>query len=219
MKIVQAILSFVLTGAFLFGFYEISNDYATSAKTLAFDAKTTRIIQSYRAPWLDFFMKFITYSGGIVGVTMLTAVLFFGLRAVGRVDDANFSAVLVIIGTILAGMLKKALGRVRPEQAVALISLPSSSSFPSGHSMASMCLATAAAVAVITSPSLVLIEKSIYVALCAIYAILVGISRVYLGVHWPSDVVAAWFLGGAWVAFATGLNRVFLIGREHLPLK
>lgn len=218
MKYFQAIVSFFLTGAFLFAFYEISNDYATSLKTVSFDAKMKKAIQSHRAPWLDFVMKFITYGGGIVGVTMLTAVLFMSLHMMGRADDANFSAVLVIIGTILAGVFKKVLGRVRPDAEVALINLPRSSSFPSGHSMASMCLATAASVAFITSPEMMVITKILLVSACITYAVLVGISRVYLGVHWPSDVVAAWFLGIAWVAFATGLNRVFLIGRDKLPL-
>lgn len=217
MKIYQALLSFVLTGALLFSFYEISNDYSTSVKTLGFDQKATQIIQSYRAPWLDVLMKFFTYAGGVVGVTLLTAVLFFGLRFSERIDDANFSAVLVIGGTLLAAIFKKVLGRVRPEQALALIQLPSSSSFPSGHSMGSMCLGLAASIAIITSTSLLFLPKVLLVLGCILYVFLVGVSRVYLGVHWPSDVVAAWCLGGAWIAFATGLNRIFLIGRDELP--
>lgn len=218
MRMWSGILSFALAVGCMIGFYEIADDLKTSETIARFDTKMTMLIQSWRSPGMDFFMKFMTYAGGIIGVTLLTTLLFFGLRSVGRTDDANFTAVLVLIGTILAGVLKHLLKRVRPSGALALISLPVSSSFPSGHSMGSMCLALAAIEAAIVSPTLQIEWKVISVISCTLYAVLVGISRVYLGVRWPSDVIAAWLLGGAWIATATGLNRILHIGRIQLPI-
>ena len=131
----------------------------------------------------------------------------------GRTDDANFTLAVIAGGALLANVLKFLLKRVRPEAAMALISQPVSLSFPSGHSMGSMCLALATMEAIIVSPSPGFLVKVVGCALCALYALLVGISRVYLGVHYPSDVIAAWLLAGAWISGATALNRIFHVGR------
>lgn len=217
MRVFSTALAFLITAACIFGLWDIANDYDTSIKTARFDAQVSSYLKSQRSPWLDAIMKFITYSGGIIGVTVLTTVLFFWLYKVGRVDDANFTAVLVIIGTILAGIMKRYLGRIRPAAEGALINLPMSTSFPSGHSMASLCLALAAIEALMVSPTVSIPLKLLGTLGCLLYAFLVGVSRVYLGVHYPSDVIAAWLLGGAWIAFATGLNKIFYIGRIELP--
>ena len=210
---ISVIISIIMTGACLFGFYEIADDVNTSQAVARFDQFFTTKIQAVRSPGLDFFMKGVTYAGGIIGVTVLTACLFFLLRHLGRSDDANFALAVTVGGAVLANVLKFVLKRVRPEAALALISQPASSSFPSGHSMSSMCLALAAIEAIIVAPTPGLLVKVVGCALCVVYAVLVGISRVYLGVHFPSDVIAAWLLAGAWISGATALNRVFHIGR------
>lgn len=209
----SVIVSVIMTAACLFGFYEIADDVNTSEAIARFDQYFTAKIQSFRTPGLDFFMKGVTYAGGIIGVTVLTAAIFMILRKIGRSDDANFTLAVTAGGAILANVLKFVLKRVRPESAMALISQPSSSSFPSGHSMGSMCLAIATIEAIVVAPTPGLLVKVVGCALCVIYTILVGISRVYLGVHYPSDVIAAWLLAGAWISGATALNRIFLIGR------
>jgi undecaprenyl-diphosphatase len=151
-------------------------------------------------------MKFFTYAGGPVGISALTLILVFALVDLGRIPEARFSAVLVIGGTILANVLKPVLKRVRPPDSELMITRPKSSSFPSGHSMASMCLGLAAIEAIIAAPTLPASIKVFVVVACVVYVVMVGVSRVYLGVHWPSDVLAAWLLGTAWISGATGLR-------------
>lgn len=207
------IVSVLMTAACLFGFYEIADDVNTSEAVARFDQYFTAKVQAFRTPALDVFMKAITYAGGIIGVTVLTAIIVMVLRKLGRSDDANFTLAVTAGGAILANLLKFVLKRVRPESAMALISQPSSSSFPSGHSMGSMCLALATIEAIIVAPTPGFLIKVVGCTLCALYALLVGISRVYLGVHFPSDVIAAWLLAGAWISGATALNRIFYIGR------
>lgn len=209
----SVIISIIMTVACLFGFYEIADDVNTSEAVARFDQFFTSKIQSFRTPGLDFFMKGMTYAGGIIGVTVLTAVVFFILRKIGRTDDANFALAVTVGGALLANVLKFVLRRVRPEAVLALITQPLSSSFPSGHSMGSMCLALATIEAIVVAPTPDLLVKVVGCSLCLIYALLVGISRVYLGVHYPSDVIAAWLLAGAWISGTTALNRVYLIGR------
>lgn len=209
----SVIISIIMTVACLFGFYEIADDVNTSEAVARFDQFFTSKIQSFRTPGLDFFMKGMTYAGGIIGVTVLTAVVFFILRKIGRTDDANFALAVTVGGALLANVLKFVLRRVRPEAVLALITQPLSSSFPSGHSMGSMCLALATIEAIVVAPTPGLLVKVVGCSLCLIYALLVGISRVYLGVHYPSDVIAAWLLAGAWISGTTALNRVYLIGR------
>lgn len=216
MKYAPIITSIILIVVCLFGFYEIADDVKTSAAVARFDTFFTDKIQALRSPGLDVFMKLMTYAGGIIGVSVLTIVLWLVLRNLGRTDDANFSFVAIAGGSLLANVLKHFLKRVRPESTGALIALPHSSSFPSGHSMGSMCLALATMEAIIVAPTPSLLIKAATCAGCVLYALLVGVSRVYLGVHYPSDVIAAWLLSGAWISAATALNRIFSIGRFQI---
>jgi len=196
----------------LYAFYLLAEDVDTSQFVARLDARITDRITSYRRPWLDFVMKLFTYAGGTVGVTVSTFILVFALIDLGRVGDARFSVVLIIGGTVIANALKPWLKRVRPHEGDSMIAQPRSSSFPSGHSMASLCLALATIEAVVLSPSPTLVPKACIVIGCLLYAILVGVSRIYLGVHWPSDVLAAWLLGTAWIAGAVGLQLLVLHG-------
>jgi undecaprenyl-diphosphatase len=202
----------LIMGTSLYLFYALAQDVNTSKAVARFDERVTDWLNGCRRPWLDFVMKVITYAGGTIGVTVLTFMLAFYLIDLGRLDDARFSAILVIGGTVLANGLKPWLKRVRPADDDTLISQPRSSSFPSGHSMASMCLALAAIEAMFVSPTPTLAPKILVVLICSIYAVSVGISRIYLGVHWPSDVLAAWLLGTAWITGATGVQLLILHG-------
>jgi undecaprenyl-diphosphatase len=212
----EVLLVLLITGASLFAFYELAQDVNTSEKVARFDASVSDWLEHRRLPWLDRVMKVFTYAGGTIGVTTLTFILVFYLIEIDRIGDARFTALLVIGGAILANALKPVLKRVRPADDKTLISKPRSSSFPSGHSMASMCLALAASLAVAMAPSVSTTESIVVVILCIAYAFLVGVSRVYLGVHWPSDVLAAWLLGCAWVTGATGVALLLFKGLFQL---
>lgn len=188
-----------------FGFYELASDIHTSTSVARFDDAVIAYLQSWRGPVLDIVMKIITYSAGIFGMSVMTLLLFIYLRRMGRLPEANATLFLVLGGVAVSDLFKRILRRVRPEEALALIHTPASSSFPSGHSLSSFCWAAAAAQAILLAPAAMPLTKVIVCLLCLVYAIAVGISRVYLGVHYPSDVLAAWLLGSAWMAIVTGV--------------
>lgn len=211
MNLYAIIASLVAAAACLVGFYELADDVKASVAVAKFDRVVGDWLAEQRSHSGDLIMKFFTYAGGIGGVSLLTLALVFSLQRHDRMDDANFSLILILGGTALANGLKPILKRVRPEEAKAVISQPRSSSFPSGHSMAALCLALAAFLAVLVAPTPFIIPKTIVAVGCLVYAFLVGVSRVYLGVHWPSDVIAAWLLGGAWISIAIAVHRIWFV--------
>jgi undecaprenyl-diphosphatase len=148
--------------------------------------------------WLEEMFRDFTALGG-VGVLSLVAVVSVGylwLLGVRRV--AIFLLTAIVGGLLLSTMLKFGFDRPRPEL-VPHGSMIYTSSFPSGHSMLS-------AVVYLTGGALLAIVHSahkvrVYLIGCSVLAtFLVGASRVYLGVHWPSDVLAGWAAGTAWAA-------------------
>ncbi len=108
--------------------------------------------------------------------------------------------ILVIVslvgGTILNTVLKNAFARPRPDLVAHLVDVHSAS-LPSGHAMISaVAYLTIGALLARVQPTRVL--KVYTVSVSVMLVLVVGLSRVYLGVHWPSDVLAGWCLGAAW---------------------
>ena len=117
---------------------------------------------------------------------------------------------LLVVGAaagvfVLGPLLKAAFERPRPPVNQYLVSIDSWS-FPSGHSLNSMVvlgLLTVLAVRARTGG----LYRTLVVALGVFLVFLVGFSRVYLGVHWPSDVLAGWLLGALWITICLVISR------------
>jgi undecaprenyl-diphosphatase len=110
-----------------------------------------------------------------------------------RADAAAWLLLTIASGRILVELLKQLIGRARPDASGHLVEV-SSASFPSSHSAGSM-LTVAALLVVLRAPPPVAIP-------CMAWPIVVGLSRMMLGVHWPGDVLAGWGLGLLWVGIA-----------------
>ena len=117
-------------------------------------------------------------------------------------------------GAILDWVLKTTVHRSRPEYAAAFLH-GSSYSFPSGHAMGSMIGYGFLAYTIVVSSKRVGWHRRMIFVLAASLTLLIGISRIYLGVHYPSDVVGGWAAGLAWLAVCvTGYQLV--TGRSTL---
>ncbi|HEY3437667.1 MAG TPA: phosphatase PAP2 family protein [Actinotalea sp.] len=135
--------------------------------------------------------------GLLAVVALAVVVLYRAYRPAGAGVPA------VVVAAILAAELKGAVGRARPPADLALVS-PGGPSFPSTQAAETAALAVAVVVAVAWG-SRAALRAATWTA--GALVLLAGTCMVYLGAHWPSDVVAGWMLGGAIGAVAGWLAR------------
>ncbi len=139
-----------------------------------------------------------SWLGGWIGITILTAVGSIALLRQRAWLDLCFLLTAVLGSQVTVALLKLWFDRPRPNGDAA-IAVPSSSSFPSGHAAAGA--ATLGAVALLAAERLpsARARRWLWAAAVAV-GLAVGLSRIALGVHYASDVLAGWCLGLAWLA-------------------
>jgi undecaprenyl-diphosphatase len=155
--------------------------------------------------WLEESARDVTALGSTTVLSMATLAVA-GFLAL----DRRYSAMVFVVGAVLSGwalsfLLKMAFDRPRPELVPHLMRVYFSS-FPSGHSM--MSAVVYGTLGSLLS-SLVTLRrlKFYFLAVAALAAGLVGVSRVYLGVHYPTDVLAGWSAGLAWSTLCWLVSR------------
>jgi undecaprenyl-diphosphatase len=166
--------------------------------TRAFDTYLLRSAQFLRVsqPWLAEVMRDLSGLGSTTVLTMFTVATVGYLALVSTRMLAFLVAASVISGSVLVSVLKAAFGRLRPDAAYAELVAPGLS-FPSGHaSMAAVVFLTLGALVASTRSRLT--ERIYILATASVMTLLVGVSRVGLGVHWATDVLGGWALGAAW---------------------
>lgn len=150
--------------------------------------------------WMEESIRDITALGGFTLLTITVIVAALLLVFHNRRREAAVFTLTVIAAQISSQALKAFYDRPRPD-IVTHGSQVYSQSFPSGHSV--MAAATFFTLAtVLASVEARKRTKALIYALAAIFVIGVGISRVYLGVHWPTDVLGGWALGASWALLA-----------------
>jgi undecaprenyl-diphosphatase len=148
--------------------------------------------------WLEEAARDITGLGGNAVLTLVTLASAVYLRMTGKSRAALLLLAAVGGGTILSLLLKSGFERPRPDL-VPHGARVYTASFPSGHAMISaVTYLTLGALLARTEARRAV--RGFLLGLAVVLTLLIGASRVYLGVHWPSDVLAGWCGGAAWAA-------------------
>lgn len=208
-------LTVVVAGIFFF--LKLTGNLHTNGLT-KIDEQVTDFVISYRSPLLTDFFKTITHIGDVYGYIV----------AVGLCLALSYSyykhwryAVQILTVLILASVsnviLKHFIDRARPtiEHLVSVRSL----SYPSGHAMSAMAFYGFVIFLVYRSRFNVFIKAGIILLLFALI-LAIGVSRIYLGVHFPSDIVGGFIAGMVWTGFCIVVFDVIDIFRkthDHLP--
>ena len=175
----------------------------------SFNATINALVHGTRG-MLDGFFVTITTLGDLLPMTALCLIVCAILAIARKWDSLAFFATNVLLAVVCVQALKFIFAVPRPG-AETLVPIPGSFSFPSAHSFCSLIVLGMIGLLIFRAlnrkgvPCNVAIVPGI---ILVIFAILIGISRIYVGVHWPSDVLGGWLLAGMWLPFASALYTV-----------
>jgi undecaprenyl-diphosphatase len=213
-------VAFILTiAALLLAFGFIAQE-VTKGKTSTFDRQIMLALRSSTDPavpigpaWLPEAARDVTSLGSIIVLVIITLAIVGYLFLAGRSAVAWLMLIAVFGGIVLSDLLKFAFGRARPD-VVNPLARVFTTSFPSGHAtLSAITYLTIGAVLARSQPSSTI---SIYVmSLAAFLTMIIGVSRIYLGVHYPTDVLGGWCIGTAWAMGCWAIMaRLQSVGQE-----
>ena len=200
-----------LAASSLFAFVYLA-DEVMEGSTHGFDS---RVLLFFRNPqdlsdpigprWFEEVMRDFTALGGTAVLTLLTIFVTGFLVMSGKRRSAALVATSIVLGTAFSTVLKLVFDRPRPDlvpHGMDVYTL----SFPSSHAMMSaLVYLTLGALLARTQSS---VRVRVYLLVCAILlTFLIGVSRIYLGVHWPTDVLAGWAVGSCWALLSWLIAR------------
>ena len=195
----------------VWGFVQLA-DAVTDGDSLAVDRT---MLLSLRNPddhadpvgpdWLEEMARDLTAIGSVAVLTVVTLTALGHLAMIGRRKLAAATLAAIVLGTVVSAGLKVGFDRPRPDL-VPHETQVFTRSFPSGHSaMSAVVFLTLGVLAARAQPGRA--GKLSFVIGATILTLIIGSSRVYLGVHWPTDVLAGWTFGATWAAASWLLLR------------
>lgn len=177
------------------------------------DARILLRINEWSSPLLDQAMLFVTNFGGYLVVLFATFLITAVLMRTRRLRQAAFVTIGVGGAAAITSILKIIFARDRPEL-WQVLEYESTYSFPSGH--ATLSFALAACIVILCRRT----KWRWQIASAAVtYVAIIGFSRLYLGVHYPTDILAGWTVAGIWVALTWWALRGFATKKQGRTTK
>jgi undecaprenyl-diphosphatase len=200
------LLSLLLVASAIWAFVTLANAMM-EGETQAFDRAVLLAMRTPRhpaepwgPPWLTEVVRDYTALGGVGLLTFMTMAVLGFLLLQGKPRVTLMVVLTVGGGMLLSTLLKQGFACPRPDLVPHGV-LVHTASFPSGHAMLSAVVyLTLGALLARVQPQRRL--KMYVLTLAVVLTVLVGLSRIYLGVHWPTDVLAGWMAGTAWALLA-----------------
>ena len=171
-----------------------------SGWTVAFDSSVRQAIHSFATPALTRVMLAFTFVGTTGFIAIVGVLVVWWLIKTSRSRDAIWLIAQQISAYLVLQILQFAFHRLRPDPFFGLAE-PNSYSLPSGHAMLSTVFYLALAILMTRKPAAR--------AAAVLLALFIGVSRIYLGVHYPTDVLAGFAAGVFWLSAWLSSPKVF----------
>jgi membrane-associated phospholipid phosphatase len=179
------------------------------------DRPALRLALSWRSPTLDGALTAYTNLAGTIGMPVLATLFLLALTIRRRSRTPAILIAAAAAGSLLMTIAGKELtGRARPALADAVPPFEHSPSFPSGHTLNATVIVGVIAYLLLLRQRRVR-ARTTTIVVASVFIVTIGLSRVYLGHHWLTDVVAAWLLGLAWLAVVITTHRLYLTARAR----
>lgn len=180
-------------------FAALADELAEWQPFVSLDRHVDEVLNERATPAATTAMQAVTWLGSTNGLVLLTLAACAVLLARRRVRAALLMGLALVGAEVLDALLKLEFARPRPSLAHPVVAQAGGYSFPSGHATGSMAVYGALAYLTLTTVRSRPAKATITVG-ALLVVLLIGFSRVYLGEHFPSDVIAGWCVGIAWVA-------------------
>jgi len=201
-------------GAAAIGFFLKLTSELTEGELDAFDNALLKEVIALRTPRMNGIAVDLTALGSVTVLTLIVTIAAC-LFALGRHWGSVSQLLLTVLGgAIFSTALKRVLERERPPELGRLVHV-ASFSYPSGHSLASASIYLALAILAarrMPNPT----ARKLIVVFAILLATTVGMSRAYIGVHYPSDIAAGLSLGAGWALLVSAVFS-YLRGKNKLP--
>ena len=188
---------------------------STNTGPVARDQAVLDEVVALRHPVADAVVLVYSDLGDPLPAIVLTGLAVLGLAVLWRSPTPVFLMLLGGAGSLAISMTTKAYAdRVRPPVDLALAPMEPSWSFPSGHALNATIIAGVLAY-LFVSRSRSWSVAAVAVPVAVLHLVLMGLSRVYLGAHWLTDVVVGWTLALAWLGLVLGVHQLLLRRSER----
>lgn len=200
MQVKQPLSRLLLLSALGFiGFTSVS--LLISLETIQqFDDRVMLTVQAFEKEWLTWMMKILSTIGNTVPVIVISVCMMLILFKAFHMRQELILFTVVLVGSTGLNLgLKTIFQRARPE--INQLVYEAGYSFPSGHSMAALSLYGIVAF-LLWRHTPTRGRRTALILFTILMIILIGISRIYLGVHYPSDIIGAYFISGFWLSIS-----------------